>query len=132
MTFKTYKAAWQWVEQNPNYLIKNEPKSATQSLASPGASGRSSPDMLDSQTEPSVEITPVVTGGETSEKVASVPNAKQPKLRKKFVPTPVANKQEEKKAKQVEVQSQNLLNPESDTEYQSQSLLLPIARSKTT
>jgi len=142
--FRTYKGAHQWADDNPNYLIKSEPKSASQSLASSGVSGRSSPDMFDSQPEEPIEITPVLDGGDVTNNVAAVPpqtNAKQSKLKKKCESTPVANKQEKKKLNQqrllidqpsfseseAEPQSQNLLIPESDTEYQSQSILAPMA-----
>eukprot|EP00090_Calanus_glacialis_P003879 TRINITY_DN12913_c0_g1_i2.p1 TRINITY_DN12913_c0_g1~~TRINITY_DN12913_c0_g1_i2.p1 ORF type:complete len:663 (+),score=215.62 TRINITY_DN12913_c0_g1_i2:61-1989(+) len=135
-SFASYKAAWTWVDGNPDYLtylVKDEPES----LAGAGASGRSSPDMFDSQPE-AVEITPVVTEN-LIDKVPEVPQMKpkQPKLPKKFVPTPVVRASQQKllvdppsfsESDAEPAQSQNLLIPESDTEYQSQSLLAPATK----
>ena len=132
-SFLSYKAAWTWVDANPDYLtcqVEDEPESC----AGAGVGARSEPDMPHSQPE-AVEITQVVTEN-LIDRVPEVPQMKpkQPKLPKKFVPTPVVRSSQQKllvdppsfsesDAEPAQVQFQSPLIPESDTEYQSQSLL---------
>eukprot|EP00092_Neocalanus_flemingeri_P107178 GFUD01137560.1.p1 GENE.GFUD01137560.1~~GFUD01137560.1.p1 ORF type:complete len:978 (-),score=275.67 GFUD01137560.1:72-3005(-) len=136
--FRGYKSAWVWADDHPDYLVKSEPlesQSAPQSVASGSMSGRSSPDMFNSQPDP-LEITPCVNEGEASEKSALVSetNANESKQHKNDVPTPIVKAGQQKllvdqpsltESKPEPPQSQSLLLPESDTDYQSQSLLPP-------
>eukprot|EP00092_Neocalanus_flemingeri_P107179 GFUD01137561.1.p1 GENE.GFUD01137561.1~~GFUD01137561.1.p1 ORF type:complete len:956 (-),score=265.21 GFUD01137561.1:50-2917(-) len=136
--FRGYKSAWVWADDHPDYLVKSEPlesQSAPQSVASGSMSGRSSPDMFNSQPDP-LEITPCVNEGEASEKsaVVSETNAKESKQHKNDVPTPIVKAGQQKllvdqpsliESRPEPPQSPSLLLPESDTDYQSQSLLPP-------
>eukprot|EP00092_Neocalanus_flemingeri_P016110 GFUD01017437.1.p1 GENE.GFUD01017437.1~~GFUD01017437.1.p1 ORF type:complete len:1111 (-),score=302.78 GFUD01017437.1:41-3373(-) len=137
-SFRTYKAAWEWADAHPNYLVKSEqfePQLALLSLGSPSMSGRSSPDMFKSQPEP-LETAPCENEEEASGKAAEVyeKNPKQTKQHENDVPIPIGKACQGKllvdqpsfsESEPEPPQLQNFLVPESDTEFQSQSLLPP-------
>jgi len=123
--FTSYVAAWKWLDNHPEYFVKEE---VTSDRELPSAT-------VENQHEP-VEITPVAAP-EASEKSISESPKKKSKLRKppkKFVPTPVLEATSKKQSEQLPApdstpevpESQNLLAMESETDYQSQSLLEPV------
>jgi len=137
--FLSYKSAWDWTKENPDYMVKAEPASANTSMAS-AADGRVLPDMFDSQPE-TVKITSDAVL-ETTEKESEVieRKTKPNKLPKTLVPTPVVEATKQNllvdqpsfsESDEEPLQSLNLLISESETtEYQSQSLLMSAKHSK--
>merc|ERR1719233_2157760 len=120
--FISYVSAWEWHDKNPHYIVKEEGSSDRELQSA----------TIEDQHDP-VEITPK-DASQSSETTISESPRKKSMLRKppkKFVPTPVlkatSKKQSELQPEQDSTpevpESQNLLATESETEYQSQSLL---------
>merc|ERR1719233_844976 len=122
--FISYVSAWEWHDKNPHYIVKEEVSSDRELQSA----------TIEDQHDP-VEITPKDASQSSKTTISESPKKKsmQRKPPKKFVPTPVlkatSKKQSELQPAQdstAEVpESQNLLAMESETEYQSQSLLQP-------
>merc|ERR1719233_2322323 len=122
--FISYVSAWEWHDKNPHYIVKEEGSSDRELQSA----------TIEDQHDP-VEITPKDASQSSDTKISESPRKKsmQRKPPKKFVPTPVLKATSKRQSElqpapdsTPEVpESQNLLAMESETEYQSQSLLQP-------
>merc|ERR1719233_2317501 len=122
--FISYVSAWEWHDKNPHYIVKEEVSSDRELQSA----------TIEDQHDP-VEITPKDASQSSDTKISESPRKKSMlrKPPKKFVPTPVLKATSKKQSElqpapdsTPEVpESQSLLAMESETEYQSQSLLQP-------